>query len=228
NGTLMSYFLAAVAAGPAGRKYFLLASKQSTNLASVNSTQLKAFPIPLPTLPEQRKIAEILSTWDTAIEQTRNLIDAKKHRKKGLMQQLLTGKTRLPKFKTQKCTNEHESEIGWENKISHGWREARLNDIFSRVRRKVGERTDVEPLSITSTTGFVSQQKKFSRVIAGKQLKNYILLKKGEFAYNKGNSKSYPQGCIYRLNKYEKAAIPDVFYCFRTASGEIVPEFFEF
>jgi len=38
--------------------------------------------LPLPPLPEQKKIAEILSTWDVAIEQTRKLIDAKKHRKK--------------------------------------------------------------------------------------------------------------------------------------------------
>jgi|GEM_PF-210162 len=95
---LLPFFLSAVASGPHGRKYFLLSSKQSTNLASINSTQLKKFPIPLPPLSEQIKITEILSTWDTATEQTRELIDAKKSLKKALMQQLLTGKKRLPGF----------------------------------------------------------------------------------------------------------------------------------
>ena len=52
----------------------------------------------VPPLPEQNKIAEILSTWDEAIEQTRALIAAAKRRKKALMHQLLTGKWRLPGF----------------------------------------------------------------------------------------------------------------------------------
>ena len=50
---------------------------------------------PLPPLPEQRKIAKILSTWDKAISTTERLIDNSKQQKKALMQQLLTGKKRL-------------------------------------------------------------------------------------------------------------------------------------
>ena len=49
----------------------------------------------IPSLPEQRKIAEILSTWDKAISTTERLIDNSKQKKKALMQQLLTGKKRL-------------------------------------------------------------------------------------------------------------------------------------
>ena len=51
--------------------------------------------IPLPPLPEQRKIAKILGTWDKAISTTERLIDNSKQQKKALMQQLLTGKKRL-------------------------------------------------------------------------------------------------------------------------------------
>lgn len=51
-----------------------------------------------PPLPEQEKIAEILGTWDTAIEKLTALIEQKKLLKKGLMQRLLTGKQRLPSF----------------------------------------------------------------------------------------------------------------------------------
>lgn len=51
--------------------------------------------IQLPPLPEQQKIAKILSTWDKAISTTERLIDNSTQQKKALMQQLLTGKKRL-------------------------------------------------------------------------------------------------------------------------------------
>ena len=51
--------------------------------------------LPLPPLPEQRKIAKILSTWDKAIATTERLIATSQQQKKALMQQLLTGKKRL-------------------------------------------------------------------------------------------------------------------------------------
>ncbi len=56
-------------------------------------------PIPLPPLSEQRKIAAILSTWDTAIDQTRDLIAAIQMRKADLQQKLVLGKKRLPGFR---------------------------------------------------------------------------------------------------------------------------------
>src|SRR5574341_118896 len=55
-------------------------------------------PIPLPPLAEQRKIGDLLSTWDQAIKQTAQLIEVKTERKNGLMQSLLTAKKRLPGF----------------------------------------------------------------------------------------------------------------------------------
>jgi len=51
-----------------------------------------------PPLPEQKKIAQILSTWDQAISAIERLLENSQQRKKGLMQQLLTGKKRLPGF----------------------------------------------------------------------------------------------------------------------------------
>lgn len=60
---------------------------------------LSAYPITLPPLLEQRKIAQILSTWDEAIHLTEQLISANKSLKKGLMQQLLSGSKRFPEFK---------------------------------------------------------------------------------------------------------------------------------
>jgi type I restriction enzyme S subunit len=92
---LDSFFLASLAASHYGKVYFLSCAKRSTNLASINSTQLKDFPVLLPPLPEQKKIAQILSTWDKAITTTEQLIANSQQQKKALMQQLLTGKKRL-------------------------------------------------------------------------------------------------------------------------------------
>lgn len=51
-----------------------------------------------PPFPEQQKIAHILSTWDAAIDCTQKLLENSRQQKKALMQQLLTGKKRLPGF----------------------------------------------------------------------------------------------------------------------------------
>lgn len=73
-------------------------AKPAVNQASISTRDLKKIKIPLPPLPEQQKIAEVLSTWDKAIEKQSQLIEKLELRKKGLMQKLLTGKKRLPGF----------------------------------------------------------------------------------------------------------------------------------
>ena len=69
-----------------------------SNYPAINSSDVKNLKIPLPPLLEQKKIADCLSTWDSAIEKQSQLINALTPRKKALMQQLLTGKKRLPGF----------------------------------------------------------------------------------------------------------------------------------
>ncbi|WP_417507672.1 restriction endonuclease subunit S [Marinomonas gallaica] len=62
---------------------------------NLNTELIGDFPIPVPPLPEQKKIAQILSTWDKAITTTEQLLANSQQQKKALMQQLLTGKQRL-------------------------------------------------------------------------------------------------------------------------------------
>jgi type I restriction enzyme, S subunit len=94
-------FLNVLSASPYGKRYFLSCSKQSTNLASVNSTQLKQFPVLLPSLCEQEAITRIICCWGDSIEKLEQLIAAKTKLKRGLMQQLLTGRKRFREFEEQ-------------------------------------------------------------------------------------------------------------------------------
>jgi type I restriction enzyme S subunit len=73
-----------------------------------------------PSLAEQQKIAEILSTWDRAIEQTKKLIEVKQKLKKGLMQQLLTGRMRFPEFGKPTKTK---------GKLPKGWINIKLGEV---------------------------------------------------------------------------------------------------
>lgn len=69
-----------------------------TSIAHLTREKLVSIPVILPPLPEQKKIAQILSTWDDSITANEDLLANSRLRKKALMQQLLTGKKRLPGF----------------------------------------------------------------------------------------------------------------------------------
>lgn len=71
---------------------------QGTSINGITRNQLSNQSVFLPPLSEQKKIARILGTWDRAIDLTERLIEAKERRKKGLMQQMLTGKVRFGEF----------------------------------------------------------------------------------------------------------------------------------
>lgn len=65
---LLPEFLAYLVQSPYGKSYFLTVAHKTTNLASINSTKLKALPVPLPTLDEQREIVEIMTMIDRKLE----------------------------------------------------------------------------------------------------------------------------------------------------------------
>ncbi|MDT0651240.1 restriction endonuclease subunit S [Autumnicola edwardsiae] len=83
----------------------------------ISKSNTQKFKIVLPTLPEQQKIASILNTWDKAIAAQEKLIAQKQELKKGLMQQLLTGKKRFAGFSEEwevKTMNDIVKYIGGE------------------------------------------------------------------------------------------------------------------
>ena len=81
-------------------------------ITRITLTKIGNFELFFPPLPEQRKIAEILSTWDKAIATTEQLLANSQQQKKALMQQLLTGKKRFPGFEGE-------------------WKEVKIKEIFT-------------------------------------------------------------------------------------------------
>lgn len=98
---------------------------ESTGVPQLTVPQIKDVLIPLPPLPEQQRIAKALSDVDALISTTEKLIQKKKNIKQGAMQNLLTGKKRLPGF--AKSTNYKQSELGL---IPEDWEVKSLGEIF--------------------------------------------------------------------------------------------------
>ena len=97
--------------------------------------------------------------------------------------------------------------------VPEEWEVVKFEDIFYEIKEKIGEK-DIETYSISAGKGFVSQKNRFGKDISGNQNKNYILLKENQFAYNKGNSKSYQYGCIYPNITGKSISVPNVFISF--------------
>lgn len=110
---------------------------QGTKQQSYNAKLVKILPIIFPSLPEQKAIADCLSTWDKAIESQSQLIKAKEIRKKALMQQLLTGKKRLSGF-TEEWKEFSYSELIKQVTRKEHWDDLMIYNLISVKRRSGG------------------------------------------------------------------------------------------
>lgn len=126
--------------------------------------RIRSFNIPVPPLPEQRRIAEVLSTWNRAIETAEALLATARTQKRALMQTLLTGKRRFPEFE------------------GRPWREVLLGDVFS-------ERTDrgddsLPLLAITGGRGVIPQSETDRRDTSREDKSGYKQIHPGDIGYN--------------------------------------------
>lgn len=104
-----------------------------------------------------------------------------------------------------------------------------MGDITKRISRKNLNLDSTLPLTISAQYGLVDQRKFFDKQIASKKLENYLLLKNGEFAYNKSYSKDYPFGAIKRLNNYKLGVLSTLYIAFKPVSinTDYLEEYFD-
>lgn len=129
------------------------------NQGSLNTGMVKSIRLAFPIIPEQKAIAQVLSTWDKAFENLTQLIIEKQQKKKALMQQLLTGKKRFPRFVQDDGFK--ESKIGL---IPNDWEVLKAKDLFKSVsiKNNGGE----ELLAVTQDRGAIPRSMLEGRVMS--------------------------------------------------------------
>lgn len=124
-------------------------------------------------------------------------------------------KTRAPKLRFPGFTDD--------------WEQHKLGDLVEKVKGNDG-RMNLPTLTISAGNGWMTQEDRFSSMIAGKEKKNYTLLKKGELSYNHGNSKLAKYGAVFELKDYDEALVPKVYHSFKTndnVSSSFIERIFE-
>lgn len=101
--------------------------------------------------------------------------------------------------------------------MTYDWERRKLSEVVKEVKR-TDETSDAPVMMITAENGFINQSERYSTNNAGQSLKKYILLEKGELAYNHGASKLRPFGSCFALISKGKARIPFVYHCFSSKS----------
>jgi len=154
---------------------------------------LKSLLICSPPLAEQQKIAHILTTWDAAITCTQRLLENSKQQKNALMQQLLTGRRRLPSFNGE-------------------WREQSIQS-FSQNSSKKNIRCEQLPvLSCSKHYGFIDSLEYFKKKVFSNDLSTYKIICRGEFGYPANHIE---EGAIGYQNKYSRALVSPIYIVFK-------------
>ncbi|CCG57825.1 type I restriction-modification enzyme S subunit [Brachyspira pilosicoli WesB] len=174
---------------------------------NINPTALKkTIHISLPPLYEQKRIADILSTFDDLIANLNKLIEKKEIYKKGVMQRVLSGEVRF-------------------NGFTDEWEITTLDKIIveKSIRNKDNKINLV--LSVTNKEGFVIQNEFFGKTIASKDLSNYKIVDKYDFAYNPARVNV---GSISMLENFDSCIVSPMYVVFSLNKLKIDKYFFKY
>ncbi len=162
-----------------------------------------------PSMPEQEKIAEILSEQDKLITLKDKLIEEKKRQKKALMQQLLTGNKRLPGF-------------------SGEWSTIKLSQISEKITEKnTGFKFNVV-FSNSAQNGIIPQTEQFDKDIANDEnIDKYYVVPKGCFVYNPRISVTAPCGPINVNHNIDTGVMSPLYTVFSVNSELIDNDYLE-
>lgn len=180
---------------------FCKAQKKGGTRTRLYFKVLKEFKFNMPSLPEQQKIADFLSTIDTVIEKQKTTVEAWEERKKGVVQKLFSQEVR---FKA-----DDGSEFP-------DWEEKKVANLFSKIKEKNKDGKIQNVITNSAEFGLINQRDFFDKDIAvdGKT-ENYTIIKTGDFVYNPRKSKQAPYGPFncYRLK--EDGIVSPLYTCLR-------------
>ncbi|OAT18979.1 restriction endonuclease subunit S [Citrobacter portucalensis] len=187
------------------RDIFSFLSRQGAGRYKLNKASLEKMPLLLPPIVEQKKIAQILSTWDKAITVTEKLLANSQQQKKALMQQLITGEKRLL----------DENGVRFSGK----WKWLRAAELFKTISQK-NNSEDEELLAVTQDLGVIPRSMLERRVVMPDgSTKGYKLVVSGNFIIS---LRSFQGGLEY--SRYRGLVSPA--YTVLTPIKKIVDEFY--
>ena len=165
----------------------------------------------LPTIDEQKKIAEILATQDKVIALKEKLLQEKKTQKKYLMQQLLTGEKRLPGF-------------------SGEWVRTKMSDVLE-LRNEKNTSEDLRICSVAVNDGVVDQIAHLGKSMAASNTSNYAVVHYGDIVYTKSPTGNFPYGIVKQSQLAENVAVSPLYGVYKPRTyelGFILNEYFSF
>ena len=174
--------------------------------AKLNAETMMDISLMIPPIDEQRVIGQYISTVDHLITLHQRKCDKLSNVKKSMLEKM------FPK------NGSNVPEIRFAG-FTDAWEQRRLGAIATEVNRN--DPTSIAPIMmITANNGFIEQSERYAFNNAGESLKKYILLEKGELAYNHGASKLRPYGSCFALTNEENARIPFVYHCFDVGEND--------
>lgn len=154
--------------------------------------------------------------WDEAIEQMRKLVESKKRRKKGLMQQLLTGKKRLPGFVKAKGVVPQRFY-----RLPADWECPQMREVASERSERNGQVRNATVLSCSKYRGFVSSSEYFGKQVFSDDTSNYKVVRKGWFGFPANHVE---EGSIGLLKDFDVGIVSPIYIVF-SVCNRVLPEY---
>ena len=104
------------------------------------------------------------------------------------------------------------------------WSNLKLSEICQRIIKKNSDLKINKVFTISSEYGLVDQETFFGRKVAGENLSNYLIVKRGDFAYNKSTSNNSPWGAVRKMEK-DIGLVSNLYICFRPNINKVIPDF---
>lgn len=210
SDSINQYFLINILNSNIFKKY-IIKTNQGNTQKFISLSQIRKFTFYAPQLYEQIEIGKILQKIDSVITLYDRKLKLLSQIKKYFLDNLFA-KKEYPNLRFKGFTD--------------AWEQRKLNEVATRVLRKNKNLISKRPLTISAQYGLIDQQAFFNKQVASSNLENYLLLEKGEFAYNKSYSDGFPYGTIKKLNLYDNGAVSTLYIAFK-ANADINSDFLE-